>query len=115
MSNSIKFDGYTTHGQIKIDPFIENGRKTHEGDTTEGYDDSCMINNDVLKTKNVVKDLKKLENQFNTLCDMADEEIQSGNSDNNNKYNLHINDKYAIYQATECKEAFHNLSKNNDN
>jgi hypothetical protein len=111
MTSQIKFEGYKTHGDIKINPFVSEGGKTHEGDDTNGYDEACMTMNDNLKTKNVCRDLKKLEQQFNVLCSTAEEENNKGNGDNNNKYNFHMNNKYMVYQTQDCSKMMNQLAE----
>jgi len=110
--DEIKFDGYSSHAQPKINPFVDQGRKTHEGDTAEGYDDAGITTNDFLRTKNVCRDLKKLEAQFNVLCSTADEEIEKGNGDNGNKHNFHLNQKFMIHQTDDCKQQLYELCRN---
>ena len=114
IQNEIKFDGYASHGQFKINSFVDPGRKVHEGDTTEGYDDIAMTNNDYLRTKNVCRDLKKLEAQFNVLCSTADEENEKGNGDvGNGNYSFHMNQKFMVHQTNECKQQMYELAKDN--
>jgi len=113
--NKIKFDGYKTHGQLKIDPFVDNGRRVHEGDTPEGYDDAGITNNDILRTKNVCRDLKKLEAQFNVLCSTADEEIEKGNNDiGDGNYSWGMSQKYMAHQTNDCKQQLYELAKHDD-
>ena len=105
-----KFDGYKTHAQQKINPFVDAGRKVHEGDTCEGYDDAGMVNNDMLRTKNVCRDLKKLEAQFNVLCNTADEEIEKGNGDKGEgNYTWNMNQKFIVHQTSDCKQQLYEL------
>jgi hypothetical protein len=111
----IKFDGYKSHGQMKIDPFVDVGRKVHEGDTCEGYDDAGITTNDILRTKNVCRDLKKLESQFNVLCNTANEEIEKGNGDvGDGKYCWNMNQKYMVHQTNDCKQQMYELSKHDN-
>jgi len=113
MSNStnIRFDGYRKHEPLKINPFVEKGEAVYTGENQSGYQDEKMVTNDNLKIKNVHRDLKKLEEQFNVLCSTANEENNQGNGDNGERHNYHMSSKYMKYQTQECKETFESLAK----
>ena len=114
MTNSnIKFEGYKKHEPLKINPFVDKGEEVYTGENQSGYLDERIVTNDNLKTKNVHRDLKKLEEQFNVLCSTAEEENKQGNGDNGEKHNYHMNSKYMKYQTQECKETFYNLAQEN--
>lgn len=117
MTDNIKFDGYKSHGVVKIAPFTGNNQRIHVGDTTEGYDDACMVNNDTAKSRNVSRDLKNLENHFNALCQSSMTEISQGNDDgareNGTFKNMatNMNLSYMKHQTEDLREQFTSLSQ----
>lgn len=109
MSRQIKFDGFKKHERVKINPFVEDEQQVYR-ETDQKYDDPSMTDNDALKTKNVQRDLKKLEDQISVLCSTADEETSSGNGDNGTKHNFHMSQKYMAHQTQDCKQTFYDLA-----